>query len=150
MHRTKTRFAARINRVATALERRGVVATYKLHDRMLANRDARRRFGQEAPTLDETQQRIVDRLSDEGYAVVPFSELYPDPAVWGGIDSAAEAFISETERALASEHEGAESTLRRRAGKEFVIRKYAYGVQLGLDDPWLALGVNRRLLDVAN
>ncbi|MEQ1354486.1 MAG: hypothetical protein ABLT11_10735, partial [Candidatus Acidiferrum sp.] len=35
-------------------------------------------------------------------------------------------------------------------GKEFLVRKNAYGVELGLDDPWLKLGYNRRLLDIAN
>ena len=150
MHRTRTRFAARVNRVATALERRGVVATYKLHDFALANRAARRKFAQEPPTLDETQQRIVDRLDTEGYAVVPFAELFADPAVWSEVEAAASRFVTETEQGLAAEGEGGESALKRRQGKEFVVRKYAYGVQLGLGDPWLRLGVNRRLLDVAN
>jgi hypothetical protein len=43
-----------------------------------------------------------------------------------------------------------EAALRRRAGKEFLVRKYARGAKLGLDDPWLRLGINPRLLDVAN
>ena len=30
------------------------------------------------------------------------------------------------------------------------MRKYAYEVELGLDDPWLRLGLNPRLLDIAN
>ena len=65
MHRTKTRFAARINHVATALEKRGVRATYSLHDRVLANRSSRRHFSGSAPELDEVQQRIVSALDDE-------------------------------------------------------------------------------------
>jgi hypothetical protein len=150
MHRTRTRFAARVNRVATALERRGVVATYQLHDRLLANRASRRRFSQEPPTLDGTQQRIVDLLKTEGYAVIPFAELFPDPAVWSEIEEAATRYIGETEKGLTAEGEGGESALKRRPGKEFVVRKHAYGVQLGLDDPWLRLGVTRRLLDLAN
>src|SRR5919198_2279947 len=150
MHRTRTRLAARINRVATALERRGVVATYELHDRVLANRGARRKLAQAPPTLDETQQRVLDHLHTEGYAVIPFAELFPDPAVWDELDAAATRFVDESEQGLAAESQGGESALKRRAGKEFVVRKYAYGVQLGLDDPWLRLGLNRRLLDVAN
>jgi hypothetical protein len=150
MHRTRTRFAARINRVASGLERRGVVATYEVHDRLLANRASRGRFAQAPPALDDVQQGVLDRLREEGYASLPFSDLVPDPAVWQELESDAERFVAETEAGLAQEREGGESELRRRAGKEFLVRKYSWGVDLGLDDPWLRLGVNPRLLDLAN
>jgi hypothetical protein len=150
MHRTRTRFAARVNRVATGLERRGVVATYELHDRLLANRASRRRYAHEPPALDEIQQRTLDRLREEGYATLPFSKLVPDPAVWRELEADAARFVAETEAGLAGEQEGSESALRRRTGKEFLVRKYSWGVELGLDDPWLRLGTNPRLLDIAN
>src|SRR5918996_370366 len=150
VHRTRTRFAARINRVASGLERRGIVATYELHDRLLANRASRRRFAHEPPVLDQTQQGIVERLRDEGYTMLPLTELVPDPAVWSELEEHAARFIADTEAGLAREEEGGESTLRRRAGKEFVIRKYSSDVQLGLDDPWLRFGINPRVLDIAN
>jgi hypothetical protein len=148
MHRKRTRFAARVNRVAAALERRGVVATYELHDRLLANRAARRRYAHEPPVLDDVQQGILDRLRNEGYATLPFSELAPD--LWRELEPEGVRFVSETEAELAREKEGGQSALRRREGKEFVVRKYAYDVQLSLDDPWLRLGLNTRLLDIAN
>jgi hypothetical protein len=150
MHRKHTRFAARINRVATGLERRGVVATYELHDRLLANRASRRLYAQDAPTLDGTQREVVEALRAEGYATLPFSQLFPDPSVWSRLEANAQHFIGETEAALAAEAEGGDSNLRRRPGKEFVVRKYAYGVELGLDDPWLRLGADPRLLAIAN
>jgi hypothetical protein len=150
VHRTRTRFAARVNRVASGLERRGVVATYEVHDRLLANRGARRRYEQAAPQLDDVQRSVLERLRAEGYATVPFAELVPDPAVWEKLEADAQGFVSETEAGLARESEGGESALRRRAGKEFLVRKYSWGVELGLDDPWLRLGVNPRLLDLAN
>jgi hypothetical protein len=150
MHRTRTRFAARINRVATGLERRGVVATYEVHDRLLANRGSRRRYARERPALDETQQQILARLRQDGYATLPFSELVPEPSAWSELDADVASFVAETESELACEQEGGESALRRRAGKEFVVRKHGWGVELGLGDPWLRLGTNRRLLDVAN
>ena len=150
MHRKRTRFAARVHKVASAIERRGVVATYELHDRLLANRTARRRYAHEPPPLDPVQTRIVDELRREGYAVVPFSELVSDPGEWAQLDAEATRFINDTEAELSREREGQESGLRRRPGKEFVVRKYAYDVQLGLDDPWLRLGLNKRLLDIAN
>jgi hypothetical protein len=150
VHRKRTRFAARVNRMATGLERRGVVATYELHDRLLANRASRRQYAQQPPVLDETQQGILDRLQAEGYATLPLSELVPDPGVWQELQADAAEFVGDTERGLAAESAGGESGLRRRLGKEFLVRKYAYGVSLGLDDPWLRLGTNRRLLDIAN
>ena len=150
MHRKRTRFAARVHKVASAVERRGVVATYELHDRLLANRTARRRYAGEPPLLDPVQAGIVDKLHKEGYAVIPFSELVPDRETWTELDAEATRFITETEAELAREREGGGSALRRRPGKEFVVRKYAYEVQLGLDDPWLRLGLNKRLLDIAN
>ena len=150
MHRTRTRFAARINRVASGLERKGVVATYEVHDRLLANRASRGRFAQAPPELDDVQQGVLDRLREEGYASLPLSGLVPDPAAWQELESDAERFVAETEAGLARERGGGESELRRRAGKEFLVRKYSWGVDLGLDDPWLRLGVNPRLLDLAN
>jgi hypothetical protein len=149
VHRKRTKFAARVHRVASAVERRGIVATYELHDRLLANRTSRRRYTHEPPALDETQQGVVDRLREEGYATLPVTELI-SPENWLELEADAGSFVAETERGLAGESEGGESGLRRRPGKEFVVRKYAYGVKLGLDDPWLRLGTNRRLLDVAN
>jgi hypothetical protein len=150
VHRTRTRFAARLSRVASGLERRGVVATYEMHDRLLANRASRRRYAQSPPVLDEVQQSVLERLREEGYASLPFSELVPEAAVGQELSADAERFVAETEAGLALEREGEESELRRRAGKEFLVRKYSWGVRLGLDDPWLRVGVSPRLLDLAN
>ena len=139
-----------MSHVAGGVERRGVIATYEVHDRLLANRASRRRYAQEPPALDGVQMSVVAGLREEGYASLPFSELVPDAAVWDELESDGARFIEETEAALAAEREGAESKLKRRTGKEFVVRKYSWGAGLGLDDPWLRLAVNPRLLDVAN
>ena len=150
MHRTRTKFAARVNRLATGLERRGVVATYELHDRLLTNRASRRRFGSGPPQLDEIQRDVLERLRMEGYATLPFTELVPDPGVWQELEADGARFAAETEAGLAREREGGDSELRRRTGKEFLVRKYSWDVELRLDDPWLRLGTNPRLLDLAN
>jgi hypothetical protein len=146
VHRTRTRFAARVNHVASALERRGVRATYRLHDRVLSNRSSRRSFAHDRPQLDEAQQRIVDSVAAQGFAVVPFAELFPDPAEWDAIEGQASEFVAETEAGLAGDGE----SLRVRAGKEFVVRKHSYDVEIGLDDPWFRVCASRRMLDVAN
>jgi len=152
MHRRKTQFARRINRAALSLERRGVVATYELHDRMLANKDARRRLARERPVLDETQEHILTELRDQGYALLSFTDLFSDPETWSDLDASAGRFIAETEQGLAREAaSGAVAPeLSRRAGKEFVIRRYPHGSRLDFDDPWLRVAASRRMLDIAN
>jgi hypothetical protein len=146
VHRTRTRFAARVTRVATALERRGIRATYALHDRALSNRAARRRFRNARPELDEIQQRLVAGLEEEGYATLPFTELFPDGELWTEIEAHGVRFLAQTEQALAEGGEG----VRVRPGKEFVVRELSYGVEVGPEHPWLRACLSRRLLDVAN
>ena len=146
MHRTKTHFAARVNHVASALEKRGVRATYTLHDRVLSNRRSRRRFSSERPPLDDVQQRIVSDLDTDGYSLLAFTDLFQDDAAWAAIEQQAAHFVSETKTALSGDAEA----LRVRQGKEFVVRLHSYGVELGLDDPWFRACASKRMLDVAN
>ena len=146
MHRTKTRFAARVNHVATALERRGIRATYTLHDRVLSNRSSRRHFTGARPELDEVQQRIVTELDADGFSLLTFEDLFPEGDAWRDIEAQSSHFVAETEAALAGDREG----LRVRAGKEFVVRLHSYGVELSLGDPWFRACASRRMLDLAN
>ena len=145
MHRQKTKFSKRVSRVATALEQRGVRATYELHDRVLSNRKSRRRFTGEHSPLDDVQRRIVSELDEHGFSLVAFDHLFPG-GDWSEIEAQGARFIEATETNLAS---GGEH-LRVRPGKEFVVRLHSYGVDLGLDDPWFRLCASRRMLDLAN
>ena len=146
MHRTKTRFAARVNHVATALERRGVRATYALHDRVLSNRTSRRRFSDSRPELDDVQRRVLAELDADGYSLLTFEELHSGSGAWSEIEAQAARFVAETEAALAGDREA----LRVRAGKEFVVRLHSYGVEVRLDDAWFRACASHRMLDVAN
>jgi hypothetical protein len=145
MHRTKTRLAARAHRVATKIEKRGVRATYHLHDRVLSNRSARRNFEASPPDLDDLQRRIVSELEQDGYSLLSFSDLVPEDE-WRAIDGQAAAFIAHTEAGLAGDGED----LRVRQGKEFVVRLHSYEVELGDDDPWFRTCASHRMLDIAN
>jgi Phytanoyl-CoA dioxygenase (PhyH) len=131
--------------VANAVERRGVRATYRLHDRVLSNRSSRRRFSAERPALDELQQRIVSELASQGYSLVPFGELFSDEE-FVAIAGQAERFAADTAAGLAGD--GAQ--LRVREGKEFVVRLHSYASEVGPDDPWFRVCASRRMLDVAN
>ena len=146
MHRTKTHFAARVNHVASALEKHGVRATYELHDRVLSNRSSRRRFSDSPPELDVVQQRVLADLEREGYSLTSFRDFFGDDALWQSIEEQAARFVSETEAALRDDP----AALRVRQGKEFVVRLHSYGTELGLDDSWFRACASRRMLDVAN
>jgi hypothetical protein len=149
MHKRRTHFAKRVTRVANAIENRGVRATYGLHDRVLANRSARRRFAHERPELDATQQRIVDELRVEGFVVIPFGELFDDAARWNEVSSGADAFVTETEDGLRREAAGEDAAVRRSV-KKYLVRRNAWGAQLDADDLWLRLALDPRVLDLAN
>jgi hypothetical protein len=145
MHRQRTKLSKRINRVASGIERRGIVATYELHERLLGNRRARRRFAGETPQLDDTQRRLVESLDREGYVTLPFRDLF-DGTAWERLAAQGEEFVAETERTIAAGGQG-----KVRAGKEFVVRAHSFeGVTLAADDPWFSIVTSRRLLDVAN
>lgn len=145
MHRQRTKLAKRATRVASAVERRGIVATYELHERLLGNRRARRRFATDAPELDELQRRLVEALDRDGYVTLPFTDLV-DEAAWERIEAQGAAFVAETERTLA---EGGQGKVR--AGKEFVARLWSFeGTTLDASDAWFSVCASRRLLDVAN
>ena len=154
MHRQRTKFSHRFSRVFTsrsngvakALERRGIRATYVLHDRVLSNRSSRKLFAHDHPRLDDVQRRIVSEVEDQGYSLLQLSELFPEEGLWQELEAMRDRFVAETEADLAA---GGEK-VRVRAGKEFVVRLHSYGVDLGLDDPWFRTCASRRMLAVAN
>ncbi len=146
MHRTKTHFAARVHRVARAIEKRGVRATYRLHDSVLSNRSSRRQFSGAPPELDDVQRRIVADLETDGYSLLTFSELFEDDDTWPSVEKQATEFVSATEAGLAGE--GGE--LKVREGKEFVVRLMSYGVDVDLASPWFRASTSHRMLDIAN
>ena len=77
MHRKKTKLAARAHRLGTAIERRGIAATYELHDRLLSNRASRRKFAHGRPEFEvlEAGYALLERLRIADDALVPVKEL---------------------------------------------------------------------------
>ncbi len=152
MHRQRTRLSARVNRIAGSVERRGVAATYQLHDRLLGNRRSRRLYRSAAEPIDDLQRQLVARLDADGYATIPFTELFADDALWTEVERQGSMFIDDTERGLALEADASSpSGLKRRVGKEFVVRANSFeGVVLGLDDAWFRACTSPRLLGIAN
>src|SRR5262245_17732503 len=152
MHRQSplaAQMLVRVRPLARKVDRRGVWATYELHDRVLANRRSRGRYASAPPALDELQRGIVAELDTNGFAVVPFAELVADESLATAVAEQGASFIQETERALAG-GDGSES-LHRRAGKEFVVRAHSFdGARLDPGDAWFRAVVSARLLDLAN
>ena len=154
MHRQRTKLAKRMNRVFThradrvakAIERQGIRATYELHDRLLSNRTSRDRFGEARPELDDLQQSILSDVRRQGYSVRSFHDLFPDGKHWRELEEQRDRFVATTEADLAA---GGEH-VRVRPGKEFVVRLQSYGVELGHDDPWFRAVSSHRLLDIGN
>ncbi len=148
MHRSRkaiiTLAPARLQPKATQVHRKGVATTYKLHDRYLSNRRARTLYAENRPSLDGTQRKVVQELHDTGYSLLSADQLFP-PETWEAVQREGAEFIQATLHGL----EG-EGDLRKREGKDFLVRKYDVGGVLGLDNPWLAACASRRLLDIAN
>jgi hypothetical protein len=135
---------ARLQPKATAVHRKGVATTYKLHDRYLSNRRARQLYSANRPSLDDTQRGVVQELHDSGYALLTAEKLF-SPEMWQAVQDEGEEFVRATVEGL----EG-DGDLRKREGKDYLVRKYDVGGVLSLDNPWLAAAISRRLLDIAN
>ena len=115
-----------------------------------SNRQARRRYGSSPPQLDTTQRTVLERLREDGYAVLPFAELVTDPEAWKELEADGGQFISETEAALAAEADGGQSACAGARGRSSSSASTPTASSWGSTIPWLRLGINRRLLDVAN
>ena len=105
MHRERTTFSRRLNRVFThradgvakAIERQGIRATYELHDRLLSNRSSRDRFGDAPPPLDDLQRSILSDVREHGFSVRSFQELFPEGDRWRELEKQRDRFVASTE-----------------------------------------------------
>lgn len=181
MHRFKTKYANRKKdnrrsvKAVGAVEKTGVRATYKLHDRMLSNPAARKSFTENVPQLDSDQQEVVEMLRADGLAVVPFSKLF-DEQLWGELAASSRAFADQVEAGLKADEEPivideatmskeelkaarkAERIRARKAEKgggvrnkqSYLQRSYPMVTELPLDNPWLKLAASPKMVDIVN
>ena len=130
MHRQRTKLAQRVNRVASGIERRGIVATYELHERLLGNRAARPAvcLRVAGARRDAARCRRGARPRRLRHASV---HRPLDGGRVGAPGAQGDVFVAETERTIAAGGQG-----KVRAGKEFVVRAHSFeGVTLSGDDP---------------
>jgi hypothetical protein len=146
-HRLGKRAAKRIPFAAAgaaALERAGVGLTYRLHDRVLANRASRRLFEAQPPELGAGEREVVEALRSDGVCVVPFTKLFPED-LWSELATDAGEFTEEMERRISS---GSDPEPVGSQRKPFG-RRYAEQ-PLTLDSPWFRLAASSRMLDIVN
>jgi len=128
---------------AATIERLGVRATYRLHDRVLSNPPSRKRFDANRPRLDDEQREVVERLSTDGLCVVPFTELFP-AELWEELTADAGDFSREMER------QGSNGSEPRLGSEKKPFGRRSAGEALSLDSPWLRLAASSRMLDIVN
>jgi hypothetical protein len=151
MHRKKTKLVGRTERLtrrigggaplvrtAKKIEFRGIITTYKVHDRLLGNKRARSHFDDAPPELDDVQRRVLDDLERDDYVVVPFADLVSQETL-GTIQADGDAWARQ-----------AASDDSRDATKDYLIRRYAQGDEVAPASPWLSACLSSRLLDLAN
>ena len=158
MHRQRTKLVPRTERVVKKVGRgdplvrtakqaqfRGIITTYKIHDRLLGNRTARRRYEQEPSALDDVQRRVLDDLEQRDYAILPLADLFRDEAVRTAVEEEGTAFAAQTERDLADATGDTVDEL-----KDYLVRRYKYVSEVSPSSPWLACCLSDRLLGLAN
>jgi hypothetical protein len=146
-HRLGKRAARRVPFAAgsaATLERVGVGATYRLHDRLLSNPHSRRLFDSDRPQLDDTQRQIVEELRADGLSVVQFAKLF-SAELWEELAADSAEYRREMERRPS---DGPEDQRVGSQQKPFGRRSASQALTLA--SPWLRLAASRRLLDIAN
>jgi hypothetical protein len=96
------------------------------------------------PELDDTQQRVLETMRQDGIALVPFEELFGDEQLWEALRADIAGFARQTEDNLAE-------LQAKQKKKSYLIRRFLKsGTPFGLDDRWLGFGLSSRMLDIVN
>lgn len=120
-----------------------------LYRNRLRNEPSRRLFHLHRPELNPLQQRVADDLSRDGIATVHFQELFNDAERWQLLEREYDAF-AQSERVQKAQRNYKGDAVDSSANKEYLIRKYPADPDIGLEDPWLRLALDERLLNIVN
>ena len=88
-------FTHRADRVAKAIERQGIRATYELHDRLLSNRTSREHFG-EAPSAARRRSSRASSPTSASTALASgsFADLFPDGGRGSALEEQRDRFVA--------------------------------------------------------
>ncbi|MDA2925936.1 phytanoyl-CoA dioxygenase family protein [Acidobacteria bacterium AH-259-G07] len=105
-------------------------------------------FEAKAPLLSESQLKVVQQLTTRGISFMHFDELFGDHERWDSMREAADGFVNSeaVEKKIQAYHTNFEKT----TWKEYLVRLFPESPIIALDDPWLQLGIDGRILDVVN
>ena len=115
----------------------------------LRNAPSRRLFEAHRPQLNALQQRVADDLTENGIATVRFDELFESPERWDLLCREYESF-AKSERVQEAHHKYRGDAVDNSANKEYLIRKNPPDAAVSLDDPWLQLALDERILNIVN
>jgi len=132
---------------------------YWIHDDIVTNPGSRQKFQDDRPALDDHQQALMGGLETQGYSKVAVTDFFAVDASfsWDTCLSESANFIERVERDIVKRR--AKEELKAKIGKkqkglgkgDYIMRLFGKEVPtLGLDDPWLRIGVDDRVLDVVN
>jgi hypothetical protein len=107
----------------------------------------------DAAELTHVQRGVLDSLTEDGLALVPFDELIEDADLWRELCVEMDAFVDEVTAQLAS----GEREVKKQKDK-FIVRRFARAKSkssdevavLASDGPWLRFAAHDKLLDVVN
>jgi hypothetical protein len=153
-----------LSRASHRLDEEWLNLKYSLYWNFLKNPSSRRRFQASAPKLDAVQRSIVEDLKSRGIAITSFEALLGDAARWARLSRSVDAFAGSerVRRGIENYRHALEEERKTAAGEGEVERTrtlYQYWVTLfpgdhtpllPLEDEWLRLGIEPRVLDVVN
>ena len=113
----------------------------------LYNTPGRLMFRSHSPALSQAQQKVASELAARGIALIHFNELFGDTNLWNGLQRNSETFVKSEMVAEGIRQYKADTS---EARKVYLVRAYPENATLALDNPWLRLGLDERILGIAN
>jgi hypothetical protein len=129
-------------------------AKYKVNWRWGRNPASRRMLHADSPTLNPTQQRLVEDLLATGVAICHITDLFPDGPLWGELSALISQFgaSDEVQSVVKKRQEDFGATKDLSSVGHYIITYYNQDSKplITADNPLLHLGLDPLVLDVAN
>lgn len=113
------------------------------------NADAARLFREHPPVLNGVQGRVLADLERFGLAAVHFDELIGDKGAWELLRGNMREWLAQPEVRAQEERYRLLGHVEGH-GKDYLIVRNGNSAQVAWDSPWLRLGLDSRILDIAN